>query len=121
MVRTFSSSFRFSLRFFLRRAISARRMARSSAVRCFFTWGSALSQTHDASNDHAGRKRLTHGKLQEVVTQITPLPFGHLAQVGGRGIVIAVQIVLFFLLGGEILTRYRLVRVPATVAAEGSR
>lgn len=38
---TFSSSLRFSLRFFLRRAISARRMARSSAVKCFLTWGSA--------------------------------------------------------------------------------
>lgn len=38
--RTFSSSFRFSLRFFLRRAISARRIWRSSAVKCFLTWGS---------------------------------------------------------------------------------
>lgn len=37
---TFSSSFRFSLKFFRRRAISARRMARSSAVKCFLTWGS---------------------------------------------------------------------------------
>lgn len=34
-VNTFSSSLRFSLRFFLRRAISARRMACSSSVRCF--------------------------------------------------------------------------------------
>ena len=34
--RTFSSSLRFSLRFLRRRAISARRMACSSAVRCFF-------------------------------------------------------------------------------------
>lgn len=42
---TFSSSFRFSLRFFRRRAISARRIARSSAVRCFFTWGSAYGQS----------------------------------------------------------------------------
>ena len=33
--RTFSSSLRFSLRFLRRRAISARRMACSSAVRCF--------------------------------------------------------------------------------------
>ena len=40
---TFSSSLRFSLRFFLRRAISVRRMARSSAVRCFFTCGSVHS------------------------------------------------------------------------------
>jgi hypothetical protein len=32
---TFSSSFRFSLRFFLRLAISARRIACSSAVRAF--------------------------------------------------------------------------------------
>lgn len=39
-LRTFSSSFRFSLRFFLRRAISARLIARSSAVKCFLTWGS---------------------------------------------------------------------------------
>ena len=33
---TFSSSLRFSLRFLRRLAISARRMACSSAVRCFF-------------------------------------------------------------------------------------
>lgn len=33
--RTFSSSLRFSLRFLRRRAISARRIACSSAVRCF--------------------------------------------------------------------------------------
>jgi len=39
-VQTFSSSLRFSLRFFLLRAISARRMACSSAVRCFFVCGS---------------------------------------------------------------------------------
>ena len=38
--RTFSSSLRFSLRFLRRRAISARRMACSSAVRCFFFWAS---------------------------------------------------------------------------------
>lgn len=37
---TFSSSLRFSLRFLRRRAISARRMAYSSAVRCFLIWGS---------------------------------------------------------------------------------
>ena len=39
-IRTFSSSLRFSLRFLRRRAISARRMACSSAVRCFLTWTS---------------------------------------------------------------------------------
>jgi len=38
---TFSSSLRFSLRFLRRRAISARRMACSSAVKCFFVCGSA--------------------------------------------------------------------------------
>lgn len=36
MRHTFSSSLRFSLRFLRRLAISARRMACSSAVRCFF-------------------------------------------------------------------------------------
>lgn len=41
--RTFSSSLRFSLRFFRRRAISARRMACSSAVRIFFCCGSVCS------------------------------------------------------------------------------
>jgi len=41
---TFSSSLRFSLRFFLRRAISARRMACSSAVRCFFVCGSECEE-----------------------------------------------------------------------------
>ena len=39
-IRTFSSSLRFSLRFFRRRAISARRIACSSAVRCFLICGS---------------------------------------------------------------------------------
>ena len=41
---TFSSSLRFSLKFFRRRAISARRMACSSAVRCFLICGSAKSK-----------------------------------------------------------------------------
>ena len=41
---TFSSSLRFSLRFFLRLAISARRMACSSAVSTFFTLVSAGCQ-----------------------------------------------------------------------------
>lgn len=39
---TFSSSLRFSLRFLRRRAISARRMACSSAVRCFLTCTSGM-------------------------------------------------------------------------------
>lgn len=39
-VGTFSSWLRFSLRFLRRRAISARRMACSSAVRCFLICGS---------------------------------------------------------------------------------
>lgn len=37
---TLTSSLRFSLRFRRRRAISARRMDSSSAVKCFFTWTS---------------------------------------------------------------------------------
>jgi hypothetical protein len=43
---TFSSSFRFSERFFLRRAISARRIACSSAVKCFLTWTSVGRLVH---------------------------------------------------------------------------
>jgi hypothetical protein len=43
---TFSSSLRFSLRFLRRRAISARRIACSSAVRCFFFCASVQPSVH---------------------------------------------------------------------------